>query len=307
MSDVLIQALGIHFAYGETPVLQGIDLNVSAGEIFGLVGADGAGKSTLLRIAVGQLAPTAGSMTVLGQDSQAPALRAQLAFMPQGFGLYQDLSVHENLYLFADLHGIKRSNAQPRVRELLQRTGLSGFEVRRAGKLSGGMRQKLALACALISEPRVMFLDEPTTGVDPLSRRAFWDLLEGVREEGVAILYATANMDEAERCDRVGILEAGRLKHQGTPAALATIEGATLVSVSGAGARSSRRAVRELPGVSLVFPVGARLHVWLEAGVSFDAFRSALARVSREVHPSVIEPSLHDAALHELAAAQEPH
>ncbi|NIR61055.1 MAG: ABC transporter ATP-binding protein [Gammaproteobacteria bacterium] len=300
MSETIIELAGVRFAYGETPVLEDIDLAVRAGEIYGLVGADGAGKTTLLRLAVGQLRPFSGRVRLLGGDPAAPELREQLAYMPQGFGLYPDLSVAENLDFFADLHGLERADADRRITELLARTGLHGFEGRRAHRLSGGMMQKLALACALVSAPRAMCLDEPTTGVDPVSRRAFWSLLDGVRAEGVAILYATANMDEAERCDRVAFLEAGRFLRTGTPEALAAVPDALLVSVHGEGARAARSALRATQGVTAVLPVGSRLHVWLEAGWTLAAFRAHLASVDEALEVERIHATLHDAVLREL-------
>ncbi len=189
MIEAAIEIADLRFAYGEQVVLDGVTLAVTPGEIYGVVGADGAGKTTLLQLAVGQLSPRDGRIRVLGRDATDPALRGEIAYMPQGFGLYPDLSVRENLDFFADLHGLPRTVARERIVDLLQRTDLTGFEARRANNLSGGMMQKLALACALVSRPRAMFLDEPTTGVDPVSRRAFWRLLNGVRAEGVAILY----------------------------------------------------------------------------------------------------------------------
>lgn len=301
MTQPVIQAERLQFAYGDHAVLGDISFTVAAGEIYGLVGADGAGKTTLLRMAVGQLKPATGVFQVLGQPADGPALRAQVAYMPQGFGLYRDLSVQENLDFFADLHGLTRTQARERIGDLLQRTGLHGFEDRRANNLSGGMMQKLALACALVSEPRVMVLDEPTTGVDPVSRRAFWRLLDGVRAEGVTILYATANLDEAERCDRVGLLEQGRLRRQGPPLALAAVDGGAMAVVSGPKARHYRPALQELPGVELVFPVGRQLRVWLTAGSSLADFRAQLAECCPGLTAAAITPSLSDAALRELA------
>ena len=237
-----VEAQGLRFAYRERQVLDGVDLELRAGEVFGVVGPDGAGKSTLLRLLIGQLTPTAGRLSVLGLPATDTALRRRIAYMPQSFGQYLDLSVAENLEFFADLHGLDRPSSQALIRDLLRRTGLTGFERRRAGQLSGGMMQKLALACALVSRPEVMFLDEPTTGVDPVSRRAFWQLLDEVRAEGVAIVYATANMDEAERCDRVGLLIAGRLVRQG-PAARPDPPDRR-AAVRGEGCRRARRAAR---------------------------------------------------------------
>jgi len=156
MSGILFAARNLRFAYDGEPVLRDIELTVAAGEIVGLVGADGAGKTTLLRIAVGQLQAGSGTITLLGKDPSDPSLRNDIAYMPQGFGLYQDLSVAENLHFFADLHGLSRGKAGKRIADLLLRTGLAGFEARRAGQLSGGMMQKLALSCALVSAPRMM-------------------------------------------------------------------------------------------------------------------------------------------------------
>ena len=301
MSDAVFTSAALHFAYGDKRVLQGIDITVAAGEIVGLVGADGAGKTTLLRIGVGQLQASAGTVMLLGKSPSDPALRNDIAYMPQGFGLYQDLSVAENLEFFADLHGLSRAGAQRRIADLLARTGLAGFEARRVGQLSGGMMQKLALSCALVSEPRMMFLDEPTTGVDPVSRRAFWQLLDGVRAEGVAILYSTANMDEAERCDRVALLQGGRLIRQGVPSQLADPGKMQLLNISGPAIRDYRERMRDFPGVHLVFAVGPRLHVWLEDASNVPGFTQAVADLSSDLQVQATLPSLHDTALRDLA------
>ena len=298
-----IEIADLHFAYGAQPVLEGVALHVAAGEIYGVVGADGAGKTTLLQLAVGQLTPHRGRISVLGRPATDPALRDQMAYMPQGFGLYRDLSVQENLDFFADLHGLARAVARERINDLLTRTGLAGFEGRRAAHLSGGMMQKLALACALVSQPRVMSLDEPTTGVDPVSRRAFWQLLNGVRAEGVAILYATASMDEAERCDRVGLLNGGRLERQGTPLELTRSAAALLVGVFGPAARRRRDALLTWPMVNLAFPVGRQLRVWLDSSGSLPEFQAQLRGLDPELTTQPLPPTLQDAALRELALA----
>jgi len=300
----LIALRDVGFAYGKTPVLSGITLEVGPGEVYGVVGPDGAGKSTLLSLAIGQRKARSGQVTVLGRDPSDPALRDHIAYMPQGFGLYLDLSVQENLDFFADLHGMPRSTSVERIRDLLARTGLSGFEGRRAGHLSGGMMQKLALACALVSHPRAMFLDEPTTGVDPLSRRAFWGLLDGVRADGVAILYATANMDEAERCDRVGVMEAGVLTHQGRPAELVAAAAEPFVTVRGPGVRGHRERIRGLPTVRLAFPEGPALKVWLAPGATPEGLADALGAVCPGCDVAPLGPSLHDVILRDLALAR---
>jgi ABC-2 type transport system ATP-binding protein len=305
VSTPAIEVRDLGFSYnGKLQALKDIDLEVRAGEIYGLVGADGAGKTTLLRIAAGQLVATGGTIRVLGKDPATPDVRGQLAYMPQGFGLYPDLSCIENLHFFADLHGLNRVDANRLISDLMRRTGLAGFEDRRAGKLSGGMMQKLALACALVSRPRLMLLDEPTTGVDPLSRRAFWSLLDRVRAEGVAILYATANMDEAERCDRVGMLENGRIAHQGTPVELSEGGDNILLAVSGGSTRQYRHQLQALPGVQFVFPIGKRLMIWLRDGEGEKQFRAALDKIDPSLETEKVVPSLHDIALRELAVGE---
>jgi ABC-type multidrug transport system ATPase subunit len=307
VSAAAISLRDVRHAYGKgPPVLVDVDLDVRAGEVHGLVGADGAGKSTLLSLCIGQLPLQGGRVEVLGRNPSDPALRDEIAYMPQGFGLYMDLSVQENVAFFADLHGLARAEAARRVADLLARTGLHGFEGRRAGALSGGMMQKLALACALVAEPRAMFLDEPTTGVDPLSRRAFWQLLDRVRGEGVAILYATANMDEAERCDRVSVLETGRVTHQGTPADMVAAAGAPLVGVSGPRVRERRTEIRALAGVRLAFPVGPALKVWLVPGRDPDGFRRDLEAALPGCEVRTLFPTLNDVVLRDLAVASAP-
>ncbi len=204
------------------------------------------------------------------------------------------------------MHGRSGDEARSLIADLIARAGLRGFEDRRAGQLSGGMMQKLALACALVSRPRAMFLDEPTTGVDPLSRRAFWQLLEGVRGEGVAIVYATANMEEAERCDRVASLQDGRLVRQGRPQELVSAVAAALCIVTGSQARRSVATLLRQPEVDLAFPVGQRVKLWLKPGAQPAALQAGLARAAPGLQAAPATPGLHDIALRELALAQRP-
>ncbi|MCG6968189.1 MAG: ABC transporter ATP-binding protein [Gammaproteobacteria bacterium] len=305
MNEVVVQAEKLAYAYGHTPVLQDISLSINGGEIYGLVGADGAGKSTLLSLAAGQLAPHSGILQVLGKASTEPNLRGDIAYMPQNFGLYPDLSIMENMQFFADLHGLANQAAERRITDLLTRTGLKGFEARRSGNLSGGMMQKLALASVLVHDPKVMFLDEPTTGVDPVSRRAFWRLLESVRAEGVAILFATANMDEAERCDRVGMLQNGKLTREGAPLDLIQQNQAQLAAVFGPSVRQYREKIRQLPSVEMAFPVGIKLNVWLRDQTSLQTLKQDLSTLSQGLDAKLAIPSLHDATLRDLALAQQ--
>jgi len=303
VSEPVILAEALRFSFGERTALDGVDLAVQAGEIFGVVGADGSGKSTLLQVMIGQLHCAAGRIRVLGLEPEDRRLRGRIAYMPQAFGQYQDLSVRENLEFFADLHGVERGAAQSLIRDLLARTGLTKFEARRAGQLSGGMMQKLALACALVTRPRAMFLDEPTTGVDPVSRRAFWRLLESVQAEGVAILYATANMDEAERCSRVGFLERGRLGRQGAPLDIVSRGGGVLLGVSGADVRPRWRLLREVPAARFAFRVGRQVKVWVEDARGEEAFRAAVTALSPGLRVERLFPTLQDLAVRDLGVA----
>ncbi len=303
MTPAAVRVEALAYSLGAQPVLSGLSMQVRPGEIFGVVGADGAGKSTLLRLLIGQLKPASGTLQVLGMAPDDPGLRRLIAYMPQGFGQYADLSVLENLQFFARLHGVESAPARALIEDLLARTGLRGFETRRAGQLSGGMMQKLALACALVTHPQAMFLDEPTTGVDPVSRRAFWQLLDGVRAEGVAIVYTTANMQEAERCDQVGTLEGGTLTRQGRPLDLVTAVAASLYAVSGAQARALRKSLARLAGVEFVFPVGRQLKVWLAPGIAPASLGEHLQQLGAQLELARIEPTLHDVALRDLALA----
>ena len=219
---VRARGLGRTFTGKGIPVtaLSALDLDVPAGTMTAFVGPDGAGKTTFLRMICGLLAPTSGSLTVLGCDAarQSAEIQSRISYMPQRFGLYEDLSVLENLNLYADLHGISRESRRERFRRLLDMTDLARFTTRPAGKLSGGMKQKLALACTLVRSPELLLLDEPSVGVDPLSRRELWAIITGmVREENLSVIVSTAYMDEAERCDHVVVMHEGKLLAQGSP------------------------------------------------------------------------------------------
>jgi ABC-2 type transport system ATP-binding protein len=208
---ILVSDLGKQF--GQIHAVDGLSFDVHPGEIFGLVGPDGAGKTTTLRMLAGVLAPDAGAATIAGHDvvRDPEGAKHDLSYMPQRFGLYEDLTVDENIRFYADLFGVERKRREERSTELLAAAGLQEFRRRPARNLSGGMKQKLGLVCALIHTPRVILLDEPTNGVDPVSRRDFWRILYSLIAGGVAILTSTSYLDEAERCHRVGLLYRGRL------------------------------------------------------------------------------------------------
>ncbi|MFC5499717.1 ABC transporter ATP-binding protein [Caenimonas terrae] len=301
MTAPAVLATGLCLQAAGRPIVDAVSFSVAAGEIFGIVGADGAGKSALLRLLTGQQRPSAGTLALFGRPAGDPQVRERLAYMPQVFGQYPDLSVRENLRFYAALHGLRGAAASAMVADLTARAGLRGFEQRRAGQLSGGMMQKLALACALVTRPRAIFLDEPTTGVDPVSRRAFWQLLEGVRAEGVAIVCATANMEEAERCDRIAMMRRGRFRHIGTALELIASVRSHLYLAAGAQGRALVPLLRARPEVELAFPVGRQARVWLPAGAAIAALQAAIP----DVQFTPLAPGLHDVALRDLALQQE--
>jgi len=234
--------------------LDRIDLTIPAARVTGLIGPDGAGKTTLMRLAAGLLLPDSGAIHAVGIDVIADPLAAQsaLGYMPQRFGLYEDLSVQENLDFYADLQGLPDTQRSPRYQQLLHMTGLGPFTRRLAGRLSGGMKQKLGLACTLVNPPRLLLLDEPTVGVDPVSRRELWEIVYRlVRKERMSVLLSTAYLDEAERCDEVVLLHKGTVLGQGTPASFsAPMQGRTWhVATDGTGKRQLQRRLGQLPGV----------------------------------------------------------
>jgi len=211
--DPIIQAHNLTRRFGNILAVDHLDLTVAAGEIFGLVGPDGAGKTTTLRMLCGLMDPSEGGARVAGHDvvREPQAVKDRIGYMAQRFGLYLDLSVQENMNFYADLFGVTGAERAALTAQLLQMTRMEPFRERQAGRLSGGMRQKLALMCTLLHRPEILFLDEPTNGVDPVSRRDFWAILYQLLKERITILMTTAYLDEAERCNRVGLMYRGKL------------------------------------------------------------------------------------------------
>jgi len=219
---ITIKTVGLTRKFGDLAAVNNLDIEIEEGEIFGLVGPDGAGKTTTMRLLTGILDPTAGEAWVYNKHivKESESLKDNIAYMSQRFGLYEDLTVMENVNFYADVYGVPAKGRSETIERLLGFSGLTPFKSRFAGKLSGGMKQKLGLACALIHTPRVLFLDEPTNGVDPVSRRDFWKILYELLKEKVTILYSTSYLDEAERCKRVGLIHKGRLLRCNTPDAV---------------------------------------------------------------------------------------
>ena len=276
--------------------LDSLSFSVQAGEIFGLVGPDGAGKTTTQRILAGILAPDTGHASIAGIDVVKEPERAKhaLSYMPQRFGLYEDLTVEENVRFYADLFGVRRTERVARAEQLLLAAGMSEFRNRMAGKLSGGMKQKLGLVCALIHRPKVVLLDEPTNGVDPVSRRDFWRILYELLSEGVAILTSTAYLDEAERCHRVALLHEGRLLFCDSPADLKKNMRKDVLSIASDDPRGVRAVLECAEGISSLVMSGDGLHVVVDdATVRSGEFATKLARAHasfesiRNVPPSI--------------------
>jgi ABC-2 type transport system ATP-binding protein len=252
-----------------------LDLEIKTGEIFGLVGPDGAGKTTTMRMLAAIMDPTGGNATIAGFDlrRQPEPIKHHIGYMAQQFALYGDLSVLENLNFFADVYGVRGKTRQERIDRLLNFARLTEFTDRRAGRLSGGMKKKLGLACALVHSPDILYLDEPTTGVDPVSRREFWDILAGLHIEKTTILVNTPYMDEAERCSRVGLMYKGRLIEQGTPNQIKGLIQGELMEfkpesdqLRGVGLlRQANRLLSGQPGVLEVQSYGDLMHVFVDS------------------------------------------
>ena len=278
-SSPAIQVSSLSKQFGELRAVDGLSFEVRSGEIFGLVGPDGAGKTTTLRILAGVMGADSGSATVAGCDviRDPESAKFHTSYMSQRFGLYEELTVDENIRFYADLFGVRRQQREPRSKELLAAAALSDFRERLAGKLSGGMKQKLGLVCALIHTPQVMLLDEPTNGVDPVSRRDFWRLLYSLLAEGVAILISTSYLDEAERCHRVGLMHQGRMLFCDQPAELKKRFPGEILAVHASQPGKVRDALTGAPGVRTALLVGDRVHLFVdEAARRVPELRSRL-------------------------------
>ncbi|MCL5024359.1 MAG: ABC transporter ATP-binding protein [Nitrospirae bacterium] len=292
---IAIRMLNLTKSFGDNIAVDNLNLEIEKGELFGLVGPDGAGKTTIMRLLTAVMGPTSGKAWVAGHSiaQEGERIKEKIGYMSQRFGLYEDLTVMENIFFYADLYEVPQSERPQRIERLLGFSNLTPFKDRLAGKLSGGMKQKLGLACALIHTPEVLFLDEPTNGVDPVSRRDFWRILYDLLKEEVTIFVSTAYLDEAERCGRIGLIHKGRILIEDSPAIVKNSLGYPMIEVWVEDSRAALEAVRGVDGVRSVNLYGDRLHATLE---SPDISRRVVERLGdsgikisslREITPSI--------------------
>jgi ABC-2 type transport system ATP-binding protein len=304
-SERAVEFADVHKSFGATRAVDGLTFEVTRGEMFGVIGPDGAGKTTSLRLICGLLKPDGGHVRMLGVDPfrDRRTATAAIGYLSQRFSLYGDLSIDENIAFFAVIHGV--TDFAARRTRLLELTGLVKFRDRLADRLSGGMKQKLALACTLVHEPRMLVLDEPTTGVDPVSRREFWKLLAEFLSQGLTIVMATPYLDEAERCARVALVNQGRLLAIDEPANLAAAMSGTILEVVASPARQALQVLRARLGRERVQLFGDRLHVRVDreaegADLTAELERQGLAGASVRA----IVPTLEDVFIDRLAAVR---
>ncbi len=286
----MVRAHELTRRFGELTAVDRVSIDVGKGEVFGLVGPDGAGKTTTLRMLCALMDPTSGSAEVAGCDvvKQPQAVKDRIGYMAQRFGLYQDLTVEENMVFYADLFGISKADRNDMMPRFLDMTRMAAFRDRPAGKLSGGMKQKLALMCTLLHKPEVLFLDEPTNGVDPVSRRDFWVILYDLVKQGMTVFVTTAYLDEAERCNRVGLMDKGRLIQCDTPARLKELLPETTWQVTPADYRRDRESLARVPGVLSVEPSGSKLHLFATPDLGQSVLESAAPGSSmQKIVPSI--------------------
>ena len=293
VAETIIKTSELTKTFGELVAVDRLNLEVARGEIFGLVGPDGAGKTTTLRLLCGLMDATSGQAWVAGHDCarEPQAVKDRIGYMAQRFGLYADLSVDENMDFYADLFGVTPAEREKLVPDLLRMTRMEPFRERRAGLLSGGMKQKLALMCTLLHRPEILFLDEPTNGVDPVSRRDFWAILYQLVKEGITVFVTTAYLDEAERCNHLGLMDRGKLIRYDTPAGLKSHMDEVCYEVLSPQQRAAKATLQAAEGVVSVEPSGATLHLFLDPKkTSVEALKSKVPQA--EFRP--ITPSLED-------------
>jgi ABC-2 type transport system ATP-binding protein len=306
-ADPVVRLSQVRRSFGRTRAVDGVSFDVLRGEMFGVIGPDGAGKTTTLRLVCGLLKPDGGEVRTLGADPfrQHRVATTSIGYLSQRFSLYGDLSIDENIAFFARVHGVHDFVA--RRTRLLDLTGLRPFRARLAAELSGGMKQKLALACTLVHEPPILVLDEPTTGVDPVSRREFWKLLAEFLSQGLTIMFATPYLDEAERCSRVVLLSDGRVLALDRPAALQAASRGQIVEVVASPPRQALRVLRDQLGADRVQLFGDRLHVRTDAAADPAAMGAVLTSAGVEVRSTRrIVPTLEDVFIEKLGEQDSP-
>ena len=306
-TDYAIEAHQLTRRFGALTAVDHIDLKVPTEQIYGFLGPNGSGKSTTIRMLCGLLTPSEGEAIVLGHrvPGDAEALKHKIGYMTQKFSLYDDLDIRENLDFIADIYCVPRAKRRQRIEALLERYHLADRQRQRAGTLSGGQKQRLALAAATLHEPQLLFLDEPTSAVDPQSRRDFWETLFELVSEGTTILVSTHYMDEAERCHRLAILDQGAIVADGTPRELEEAIDATVIEVETEASQAARRALAKQHGVLSVTQLGVRLRVLVSRTTPepLDRVRSALAAASVEASVELTRASLEDVF---VMATQDP-
>ncbi len=293
MKAIEIDNLSKSYNKGKVQALSSVSFEVERGELFGLIGPDGAGKTTLFRLLTTLLSPDAGSATVDGYDivKEYHAIRSRVGYMPGRFSLYPDLSVEENLQFFAALFGVNVEESYDLIAPIYKQ--IEPFRTRRAGKLSGGMKQKLALSCALIHRPSILFLDEPTTGVDAVSRSEFWDMLAGLKERGITILVSTPYMDEASRCDRIALCNEGRILGIDTPHDIVRGFDNRLYGISAKNMFTLLERARTMEGVVECYPFGQRHHLVADSSFSVEQFTRQLSDIEG-LEIANAEPTIED-------------
>lgn len=295
-ADLAIRARGLSKRFGALQAVDRVDLSVPRANVYGFLGPNGSGKSTTIRMLCGLLTPSEGEIDVLGFriPEQAEALRRKIGYMTQKFALYEDLTVRENMEFMASVQGLSRPQRRLRIDELIDAYDFADRQKQLAGTMSGGQRQRLGLACAIVHTPELLFLDEPTSAVDPESRRDFWEKLFDLADTGTTILVSTHYMDEAERCHRIAILETGRLVADGTPADLTRALAGRTMGVRAREPRKAQAALHGTPGVLSVAQIGNELRVLTLAGVDAAQLRARLSAAGIDAEVAPIEPNLED-------------